>query len=122
MADGWTDLHRAAHAGDVDAASRLLTPGHENELALTAQRDTPLHLAAHASHPLVVELLLGARRDPALLDARNAGGFTALMLSLLSDASAEHRLGCVQRLLSAGGPGHPAPPPNLPSISRRPAS
>ncbi len=61
-ADDATLLHRAAHAGDAAAVTRLLDAGGEADAA-TRHGVTPLALAAAAGHDAVVEALLAAGAD-----------------------------------------------------------
>ncbi len=70
-----TDLHEAAHTGDVDAVRAILA---SDPYRITRRQDgkiTPLHRAAAEGHAEVVELLLRASAAP---DAKDYGGSTPL--------------------------------------------
>lgn len=100
-ASPWSVLHSAAHRGDEAAVAEALSQQDDNGLvvATTVQGDTALHLAAHSSSGACVRRLLQAG---APVNALNHGGWSPLMLALLSDASVPRRLDCIAPLLSHG--------------------
>jgi ankyrin repeat protein len=55
---GYSDLHRAAHVGDIDALTALIKSGSDLEARDSSGR-TPAIIAAFASHDQVVEVLAG---------------------------------------------------------------
>ena len=70
-----TDLHEAAHAGDVEAVRSILA---QDPYRVSRRQDgkvTPLHRAAAEGHGEIVELLLRAAAAP---DVRDYGGSTPL--------------------------------------------
>jgi ankyrin repeat protein len=70
-----SDLHEAAHAGDVDAVRAILA---QDPYRVTRRQDgkiTPLHRAAAEGHAEVVELLLRASAAPG---SKDYGGSTPL--------------------------------------------
>lgn len=70
-----TDLHEAAHAGDLDAVRAILAA---DPYRVTRRQDgkiTPLHRAAAEGHAEVVELLLRASAAP---NTKDYGGSTPL--------------------------------------------
>ena len=95
---GFTELHAAAHAGAADEVNALLEAG-AVATALTAQSDSALHLAALGGHTDVIRTLLAAA--PSLLAETNAGGWSPLMLAVLSPAPPHHRTQCTALLLEA---------------------
>ena len=97
-AAGFTALHAAAHAGAADEVNALLEAG-AVATALTAQSDSALHLAALGGHADVTRTLLAAA--PSLLAEKNAGGWSPLMLAVLSPAPPLHRTQCTALLLEA---------------------
>ena len=97
-AAGFTELHAAAHAGAASEVNALLEAG-AVATALTAQSDSPLHLAALGGHANVTRTLLAVA--PSLLAETNAGGWTPLMLAVLSPAPSHHRTQCTALLLEA---------------------
>ena len=97
-AAGFTELHAAAHAGAASEVNALLEAG-AVATALTAQSDSALHLAALGGHANVTRTLLAVA--PSLLAETNAGGWTPLMLAVLSPAPPHHRTQCTALLLEA---------------------
>ena len=97
-AAGFTALHKAAHAGAADEVDALLEAG-AVATALTAQSDSALHLAALGGHVSVTRMLLAAA--PSLLAETNVGGWSPLMLAVLSPAPPLHRMRCTALLLEA---------------------
>lgn len=97
-AAGFTELHAAAHAGVASEVNALLEAG-AVATALTAQSDSALHLAALGGHANVTRTLLAVA--PSLLAETNAGGWTPLMLAVLSPAPPHHRTRCTALLLEA---------------------
>ena len=94
-ADGFTALHLAAYFGRSTAATRLLERGAApNAVAENPSRLRPLHSAAAAGSDAIVLALLAAGAD---VDARQAGGFTALHAAALHG-----RLEMGKSLLDAG--------------------
>jgi ankyrin repeat protein len=91
--DGNTPLHRAAYAGDADAAARLIRTGADAK-AVNGYGVTPLALACTNGNPAVVELLLGAGADP---NGVLAGGETVLMTAARTGS-----VQTVQALLARG--------------------
>jgi cytohesin len=71
---GWTDLHSAASAGDVERVRELLKKG-ANPNVRDEFGYTPLHWAAYEGHVDVVKLLL---KHGANLNARDEDGWTPL--------------------------------------------
>ncbi len=74
---GWTDLHSAASAGDVESVRELLKKGADPN-AKNEYGNTPLHEAASRGHVDVVELLLEHGADP---NIQNEYGWTPLHLA-----------------------------------------
>ena len=74
---GWTPLHYAAtHKGpNAPAITRLLLEHHAFIDAESPNKTTPLMMAAHYGHPMVVRILLEEGADPM---ARNEQGLTAI--------------------------------------------
>ncbi len=66
---GYTDLHAAAHEGDLQRLEELLTRGLDTEVR-DAYGRTPLHVAAFASHDAVVERLAKADANMNALESR----------------------------------------------------
>ena len=96
-ADDATPLHRAAHAGDLPTAQRLLSSGADAN-AVTRLGVTPLALAAGAGHPAIVDALLAAGADPRratphgetpLMAAARTGAVQSVESLLLHGAAAE---------------------------------
>jgi ankyrin repeat protein len=76
--DGSTALHYAVTGGDDYRAFRITSELLEHGAmvdAVSANRDTALHLASHAGHGRTVELLLASKASP---DASNNNGVTPL--------------------------------------------
>jgi ankyrin repeat protein len=77
--DGWTALHLAAHFGHSEALAILLAAGADANLYSRAfERNLPLHAACAGGKVECALRLLPATRD---MDARQGGGWTALMLA-----------------------------------------
>ena len=70
-----SDLHEAAHAGDVDAVRAILASDPYRVTRRQEGKVTPLHSAAAEGHAVVVELLL---RSGAATDPKDYGGATPL--------------------------------------------
>ncbi len=68
---GWTDLHKAASAGDVERVKELLKKG-ANPNTKDIDGQTPLHMAASGGHFDVVKLLLEHGADPNVQDKDGA--------------------------------------------------
>ncbi|MBI3713144.1 MAG: ankyrin repeat domain-containing protein [Burkholderiales bacterium] len=78
---GWTALHYAAAAGDLQIVAVLLE--HRADLnALSPNHTTPLMMAARKGNVSVAELLL---KEGASLDAKNMQGMTALDFAVESE-------------------------------------
>lgn len=78
---GWTALHYAAAAGDLQIVAVLLE--HRAELnALSPNQTTPLMMAARKGNVSVAELLL---KEGAHLHAKNMQGMTALDFAIESE-------------------------------------
>lgn len=76
-ADGFTPLHLAAYFGRVEVAIWLVDAGADvDAVSDNPNRLRPLHAAVAARNAAIVTLLLDGGAEP---DARQAGGFTALM-------------------------------------------
>lgn len=60
---GWTDLHTAAKAGDLDAVRTLLAGGADPDAREAGDNTTPLHWAAAAKHVEIARALLDAGAD-----------------------------------------------------------
>jgi ankyrin repeat protein len=77
--DGWTALHLAAHFGHSETLAILLAAGADANLYSRAfERNLPLHAACAGGKVECALRLLPATRD---IDARQGGGWTALMLA-----------------------------------------
>jgi ankyrin repeat protein len=77
--DGWTALHLAAHFGQNETLAILLAAGADANLYSRAfERNLPLHAACAGGKVECALRLLPATRD---MDARQGGGWTALMLA-----------------------------------------
>ena len=100
-------LHLAAATGAVRCARLLLArPGGSAALRDTrnAMRWTPLHAAAAAARPALVELLLGWREGGTVdVDARSADGKTALDCCACAPPEAADAAAECERLLLARG-------------------
>lgn len=72
---GYTALHYAARAGNIEIAKYLLDSGADPNSRTKTGRDTPLHRAAYQGHDVMVSLLLQRGADPML---QNSDGQTAL--------------------------------------------
>lgn len=93
--DGFTSLHYAAFFGRGKLLKQLLEAGADvNAVADNRTRVCPLHSAAARGDADLCARLLEAGADP---DARQAGGFTALM-----SAALHGNREMVERLLEAG--------------------
>ena len=68
--NGWTALHYAASAGNVDIVTALLARSAEIN-ALSPNRTTPLMMAARGDHPEVCRLLIAKNADPTLTNDRD---------------------------------------------------
>ena len=66
---GYTDLHAAAHEGDLHRLEELLKSGLDTEVRDDFGR-TPLHVAAFASHDAIVERLAEADANMDALESR----------------------------------------------------
>lgn len=81
-ADGFTPLHYAAFFSQPEAARRLIEQGAELSVAAAnPMKVHPLHSAAASGATEICRRLLEAGADP---DARQEGGFTALMAAAMS--------------------------------------
>jgi ankyrin repeat protein len=79
--DGWTALHLAAFFGQIETTRVLIDQGaNVNAVSENEMRNRPLHAAAAGRHFAVCELLIGNGAD---IDARQSGGYTALMEAAL---------------------------------------
>jgi ankyrin repeat protein len=77
--DGWTALHLAAHFGHNETLAILLAAAADANLYSRAfERNLPLHAACAGGKVECALRLLPATRD---IDARQGGGWTALMLA-----------------------------------------
>jgi ankyrin repeat protein len=93
--DGWTALHLAAHFGHGEAVATLLAAGADANLYSRAfERNLPLHAACAGGKVDCALRLLPATAD---VDARQGGGWTALML-----AAEDGLLPVVEALLARG--------------------
>lgn len=81
---GWTPLHYAAtHKGpNAPAITRLLLEHHAFIDAESPNGTTPLMMAAHYGHPMVVRILLEEGADPMV---RNQQGLTAIDFARRAD-------------------------------------
>ena len=96
--EGWTPLHRAAHAGQVEAMRALLDGGADVEdRACGAPRVQPLHAAVASGNEAAVAVLLAAGADPA---TPRDGGVTPLQ-----DAEAAGHAGIARMLAARGARG-----------------
>lgn len=75
---GWTPMHCAAQAGQLEVSLRLLVANKEAMEKADHTGSTPLHAAVRAGNPDVVRLLLSKNADP---DARNNAGETVLTVA-----------------------------------------
>jgi ankyrin repeat protein len=68
IADDWTPLHVAAHAGRIEVAEYLLTKGADIQAKCTCGDEglTPLHMAARNGHENTVKMLLTKGADASL--------------------------------------------------------
>jgi ankyrin repeat protein len=81
--DGFTALHFASYFGSVDAMKTLIGAGAKLEAVTTNfLTNMPLHAAAAGGRIEAVRTLLEAGADP---NARQHGGFTALMTAAFSN-------------------------------------
>jgi ankyrin repeat protein len=87
------ELHRSAFDGNLDAVNALLAAGANIE-AETANKDTPLILAATKGHTAIVERLLAAGANK---DVQNNNKDTPLTITAFKGYTA-----IVERLLAAG--------------------
>ena len=71
-------LSDAASAGDIDGVARLLAAGADANAREGRDGATPLHAAALASQPAVVEVLIAHGAD---VNAKDGSGFTPLALA-----------------------------------------
>ncbi len=93
--DGWTALHLAAHFGHCDVVDALLEAGADANLyARGFERNLPLHAAAAGGRLDCALRLVPVTAD---IDARQGGGWTALML-----AAHEGMAPLVEALLARG--------------------
>lgn len=77
--DGWTALHLAAHFGHGETLAVLLAAGADPNLyGRGFERNLPLHAACAGGKVECALRLLPVTRD---IDARQGGGWTALMLA-----------------------------------------
>jgi ankyrin repeat protein len=77
--DGWTALHLAAHFGHGETLAVLLAAGADANLyGRGFERNLPLHAACAGGKVECALRLLPVTRD---IDARQGGGWTALMLA-----------------------------------------
>ena len=94
---GWTALHHAADAGQVEVVTFLLEQGADTDrISLDYAAHTPLHLAVSKRHYEVVSVLLTAGADPELYTATGCCGTALHLASALAD------LRLVQDLLARG--------------------
>lgn len=77
---GYTALHYACRAGNVEIVKLLLLHGADPNARTKNGRDTPLHRAAYQGHDAIVSLLLEKGADASL---QNCDGETALHKSAL---------------------------------------
>lgn len=77
---GWTALHLAAYAGEIETTRRLLEAGAQTSvIAENGEHNSPLHAALAGKGDLqVIEIMLEAGARP---DARASGGVTPLHLA-----------------------------------------
>jgi len=94
-ADGFSPLGLASFFGQTEAAKLLIERGADvNRPSINPQRVRPLHSAAAGQHLEIVRILLEASAE---INARQEGGFTALM-----SAAQNGQVEMVQLLLERG--------------------
>lgn len=90
---GYTGLHAAAAAGEVDAITRLAQAGADLE-ARDGNGRTPLHVAAFASHDEAVAALVAAGAD---IDAFDNQAYDIVTIAAVADDT-----GLLRRALALG--------------------
>ena len=83
---GWTALHHAADAGQVEVVKFLLDQGADlDRISLDYAAHTALHLAVSKRHYEVVSVLLAGGADPDLYTATGCCGTALHLASALAD-------------------------------------